>query len=92
MPYGEDSAVLIGLRGIYELDNRRVGHLDSFNISIKCSNKLIVGGGYDDLQPRSGRCGERLTETSTVIFGAQRVADQFMVPSKLPGLCSPKLN
>ena len=36
MPYGKDSAVLIGLRGIYELDNRRVGHLDSFNISIKC--------------------------------------------------------
>ena len=62
MPYGKDSAVLIGLRGIHELDNRRVGHSDSFNISIKCSNKLIVGGGYDDLRPRGERCGKRTTE------------------------------
>ena len=59
MPYCEDSAVLIGLRGICfmglhlmgthltggtaqkvgtnELDNKRVGHSDSFKISmIKC--------------------------------------------------------
>ena len=54
MPYGEDSTVLVGLRGICfmgmhltggiaqkvstnELDNRRVEHSDSFNISmIKC--------------------------------------------------------
>jgi hypothetical protein len=58
VPYGKDSAVLIGLKGICfmgmhlmgmhltggtaqkvgtnELDNRRVGHSDSFSISIKC--------------------------------------------------------
>jgi hypothetical protein len=57
MPYGKDSAVLIGLKGICfmgmhlmgmhlggtaqkvgtnELDNGRVGHSNSFNISIKC--------------------------------------------------------
>ena len=72
MPYGKDSAVLIGLRGICfmgmylmgmrfiggtaqkvgtnELDNGRVGHSDSFNISItKCrAMGLIIGDSYND--------------------------------------------